>query len=53
MYECFHCGERTVVWDSDFSYDDCGYDGDGVVTFLHCTNCGAQIEYAIPFGEEE
>lgn len=53
MYECFHCGEMTVVWDSDFSFEDCGYEGDGIVHFLHCANCGAEIEYAIPFNSEE
>lgn len=49
MYECFHCGDFSVVWDSDFSFDDCGYEGDGIVQFLHCSNCGAEIEYRIRF----
>lgn len=31
MYECFHCCKRTVIWDNDFSYEDMGYDGDGIV----------------------
>ena len=53
MYECFHCLERAVIWDSDFSFDDCGYEGDGIVQFLHCTNCGAEIEYRIPFDNDE
>ena len=26
MYECFHCGERAVIWDSDFDGED--FDGD-------------------------
>ena len=42
-FECFHCLSRGVIWDSDFSYEDYGYDGDGVVHVLHCTECGAQI----------
>jgi len=25
VYECFHCGARSVIWDCDFSYDDYGY----------------------------
>lgn len=24
MFECFHCGCRTVIWDNDFSFEDCG-----------------------------
>ena len=54
MFECFHCGERAVIWDNDFSFDDCGYEGDGIVHFCHCSNCGAEIEYRIEFkGEDE
>lgn len=53
MYECFHCGERAVIWDSDFSFEDCGYDGDGIIHFCHCTNCGADIEYRISLGSKE
>ena len=22
MYECFHCGNKTVVWDADFDFQD-------------------------------
>lgn len=47
MYKCFHCGEETVVWDADFDFEDFGYDGDGIVHLLHCTSCGARIEYTI------
>ena len=53
MYECFHCGKIAVIWDSDFDFSDCGYDGQGIVHFCHCTNCGAEIEYRIPIPEEE
>ena len=53
MYECFHCGERAVIWDNDFSFDDCCYEGEGIVQFLHCTHCGADIEYRIRLDEEE
>ena len=48
MYECFHCGCRTVTWDCDFNYEDFGYEGDGIVQILHCTHCGAEIEYRVP-----
>ena len=53
MYECFHCGCRTVVWQSDFTFDDYGYDGEGIVQNLYCCNCGAEIEYRIPFESED
>lgn len=47
MYECFHCGSRSVVWDNDFSFEDFGYDGEGIVHVCHCCNCGAEIEYYV------
>ena len=53
MYECFHCGMRAVIWESDFKLAECGYEGEGIVHFCHCTNCGAEIEYLIRFEEDE
>jgi len=47
MYECFHCGTRSVIWDCDYDFEDFGYDGEGIVQMCHCTNCGAEIEYRI------
>lgn len=54
MYECFHCGCKAVIWDSDFDFDDYGYEGEGIVHVCHCTNCGSEIEYRVPIdGQEE
>lgn len=53
IYECFHCGKRAVVWQSDFSFDDYGFDGEGIVQVCHCTNCGADIHYIIRFDEDD
>ena len=53
MYECFHCGLKAVVWDNDFSFEDCLYEGEGIVHMCHCCNCGADIEYRIPLDEEK
>ena len=51
-YQCFHCCTNSVIWDSDFNYEDFGYEGDGIVHVYHCTNCGAQIEYRVPLDNE-
>lgn len=53
MYECFHCLSKSVVWDNDFTFDDFGYEGDGIVHICHCANCGAEIEYRISFNLED
>lgn len=54
MYECFHCLQKTVVWDSDFDYEDYGYEKPGIIHECHCTNCGAKIIYYVSLeGTEE
>jgi hypothetical protein len=52
-YECFHCCTRGVIWDSDFDFEDFGYEGQGIVHICHCANCGAEIEYRIPIPDDE
>ncbi len=53
MYQCFHCQKNSVVWQCDYSYEDFGYEGEGIVQICHCANCGAEIEYRIPLEETE
>ena len=53
MYQCFHCLQNTVCWDCDYSFEDFGYEGEGIVQICHCANCGAEIEYIIPIEVEE
>lgn len=53
MYECFHCLRKTVIWDNDFSFEDFGYEGEGIVHCCHCTNCGAEIEYRVATDTED
>lgn len=52
MYQCFHCGKIAVIWQSDFSFEDMGYEGNGIIHICHCTNCGAEIEYRIEEKED-
>ena len=53
MYECFHCGSRSVVWQNDFSYEDFCMEGEGIVQVCKCGNCGADIYYYISLNDEE
>lgn len=48
MFECFHCLSRSVIWDADFTFEDYGMEGEGIVHECHCANCGARITYYIP-----
>jgi len=53
MYQCFNCTENTVILDSDFSFEDLGYIGEGIVHICHCTNCGAFIEYRVSTEDDD
>lgn len=53
MYECFHCGQKSVIWDCDFSFEDYGEEGMGIIHECHCANCGAMITYMIPLNHKE
>lgn len=53
MYECFHCGHKSVIWQSDFSFEDYMLEGEGIVHILHCANCGADIEYFVRIDDAE
>lgn len=48
----FYCCEKAVIWDADFTFEDYGYEGDGLIHVYHCTNCGAEIEYRIPLDDD-
>ena len=47
-----HCLQRTVIWGGDFSLEDYGFYGEGIIHQCHCTNCGAEIIYIIREEEE-
>ena len=48
MFECFNCGEKAVLWMNDWSFEDYGMEGEGLIHVLRCTNCGARITYEVP-----
>lgn len=52
LYECFHCCSKGVVWNADFSFEDFGYEGDGIIHICHCMNCGAEIEYRVSLNDK-
>lgn len=52
MFQCFHCLQQSLIWDSDYDFEDFGYEGDGIVQILHCANCGTEVEYRISNNKE-
>lgn len=53
LFECFFCSHRALIWQRDYDFEDFGYEGEGIVQILHCANCGADVEYKVPFYNEE
>lgn len=53
MYQCFHCLHNSLCWQCDYDFEDFDYDGDGIVHILHCTNCGADVEYIVKNNNKE
>lgn len=53
MFECLNCGEKALLWDCDYSYDDYELEGDGIVREFHCTKCRAEITLYIPLDDPE
>lgn len=46
MY-CWYC-QSKLMWLADAKYSDMYAEGEGVVTFLKCSNedCGAEVEFS-------
>lgn len=49
---CWYCS-GALVWDSDFNYDEVHGEGEGIVSNLHCSQCGAEVQYSLKTDKEE
>lgn len=49
---CWYCGGK-LVWQNDFDYSDVYLEGEGIVTYLTCSNCGAEVQYSLRTDEED
>ena len=43
MRKCYLCNGE-VMWKTDYSFEDFGYEGEGIVHRYVCRKCGAEIE---------
>lgn len=51
---CSYCkGINSLVWQSDFNYDEVFGEGEGIVSFYTCRECGAEVQYSLRTEEEE
>ena len=44
MPECYFC-KTEMIWGADFTREDYGYEGDGIVATFSCPHCGASAEF--------
>ena len=51
LTDCWYCGTK-LVWDSDFNYDEVFGEGEGIVTMLHCPECGAEVQFSLRDDDE-
>ena len=35
---------KELIWGGDHTYEDCGYEGEGIVSNLSCPNENCQVE---------
>lgn len=50
--KCWFCGHE-LIWQSDFDFEDYGYEGEGIVAVLSCSHCNAYVECMLSFNEED
>ena len=43
---CWYCGGR-LSWNSDSNYDEVFGEGEGIVSHLTCSSCGAEVQYSL------
>ena len=50
--KCWYCGGK-LRWNADFNYDEIHGEGEGIVSFLTCADCGAEVQYSLEDTKEE
>ena len=49
---CWFCGHK-LIWEGDYSLEDFGGEGEGIVATLHCPNCNADVYCVLNCEDEE
>ena len=51
--ECPVCGWHCMEWDIEFSFEDLGIEGNGIVSEYHCKHCGTEMILQVPSEDNE
>ena len=49
--KCWHCNSE-MIWGSDFSYEDYGIEGEGIVSEFSCSTCACTATVYCPIEAE-
>lgn len=49
---CYFCN-LPMRWESDFNYDEVWGEGEGIVSFWTCPECGGEAQYSLRDDVEE
>ena len=52
MVNCYNC-KSEMIWGNDFDFDECGYEGEGVVKCFNCPRCETYAEFVVPFDDKK
>ena len=47
MVSCCNCNSE-MIWQKNFNFDECEYEGEGMVTCFICPVCDTYAEFVIP-----
>tara|TARA_X000000950_G_scaffold233297_1_gene282741 strand:- start:8265 stop:8423 length:159 start_codon:yes stop_codon:yes gene_type:complete len=42
-----------MIWQSDYSFEELGYEDDGIVAILACSSCDTMAEYSLKEENDE
>ena len=51
MVKCWFCKEE-MIWSNDFTFDEWGFEGEGLVAVLTCSGCGSEARFVQADSEE-
>lgn len=52
MISCYICGEE-LYWQNNFTYDEVGLEGNGILHTLYCNHCESSYEIMQPLPKLE
>ena len=49
---CYFCGAE-LIWQNDWNFEEVYGDGEGIVSYYYCFNCGCDAEFSLRTDKEE